>query len=242
MKILGAVLMVLGALLGLLVLCLVMPARLRVVLKQGQWRLWAGMGPVMITLWPRKQKKKKRFRQNKKEQDQQEPAAAKAEKPAVKPEEPAASAPVVQQAPPSPGSDGDGPNKWEKSKTRRRWTMPAVSVETLCDFGRLALDAMGQMARVLVLRRLQVHAVIASGDAAHTALAYGSAAASLNLFLPALEEKIRIRRQDVAVECDFETYSPQIELDIEVAARLGALLIVGLRVAYRFVQLYRRDN
>ena len=90
------VLMVLGALLGLLVLCLVMPARLRVVLKQGQWRLWAGMGPVMITLWPRKQKKKKRFRQNKKEQDQQEPAAAKAEKPAVKPEEPAASAPVVQ--------------------------------------------------------------------------------------------------------------------------------------------------
>ena len=120
--------------------------------------------------------------------------------------------------------------------------MPAVSVETLCDYGRLVLDAMGQMARVLVLRRLQVHAVIASGDAAHTALAYGSAAASLNLFLPALEEKIRIRRQDVAVECDFETYSPQIELDIEVAARLGALLIVGLRVAYRFVQLYRRDN
>ena len=46
----------------------------------------------------------------------------------------------------------------------------------------------------------------------------------------------------MAARLHFETYSPQIELDIEVAARLGALLIVGLRVAYRFVQLYRRDN
>ena len=135
-----------------------------------------------------------------------------------------------------------GQTSGRKAKHAAAGPCRQVPVETLCDYGRLALDAMGQMARVLVLRRLQVHAVIASGDAAHTALAYGSAAASLNLFLPALEEKIRIRRQDIAVECDFETDSPQIELDIEVAARLGALLIVGLRVAYRFMQLYRRDN
>lgn len=231
MKIIGIVLIVLGCLLGFLLLLLLLPARVRVAVQADTLLLWGGLGPVMIRVWPRREKKPKKEKIKKRKPRKGHEAPVPQEPPA------AAEAKAPQQtAEPAPTA-GKGPTVSAQKEAESQSAMPKISLEMITAYCRLAVDAMGQMKRRLVIRQLTIHAVIAAQDAAVTAMAYGSAAAAVNLLLPMLEENFRIRKEDIAVDCDFNSTRPTIEFTIELSAMVLSMLLIGLKVLRRFLQI-----
>lgn len=230
MKIIGIVLIILGCIVGLLFLLLLLPARVRVAVKADELFLWAGLGPLMIRVLPvreKKPKKQKKKKQRKAPPDEA-PVPQATEAPAKAPKADEGKAPTVS-AQPEGGAKG-------------KFSMPKFSVETIAAYCRLAVDAMGQMKRCLIIRRLEIHAVIATGDAAVTAMAYGSAAAAVNMLLPLLEENFRMRKKDIAVDCDFNRSEPTIDFTIELSAVVLPMLLIGMRVLRGFLKLNREMN
>ena len=244
MKILLTLLQVLGwallILLGLLFLLLLLPARVRLRLKAEKLFLWVGLGPIMFRLLPPKEKKPRAGKRRKMaEQEALAPEPAAVATPPDTPESQKGQdspARVTREDAPQPGESPGGKGRFSLPK------FPKISVEFICEMARFALDAMGKFTKLLVVRRLFLHATIATGDAATTAMAYGGASAAVHTLLPSLEERLRIRKQDILIECDFEGQQPQIELDIEISALVLSMLITTLCLLVRFLKLMKKNK
>lgn len=243
LKLLLVLAWVLGGLLVLLLLVLLSPARVRLALQGQVFSLWVGLGPVRLRLLParpkkpKKQKKPRRFAGKKGKADQEDRPAG--------PEQPGeAGRPAVTiesqpEPPPRKAQEKEGKNPAGK---KLDFEKIKLTVEQLTGYIRLAVEAMGRLVRLLTVRRLQIHAVVATGDAASTAIAFGSAAAALNLLLPWLEQRLRIKNQDIAVECAFEQQQSTVEFDIEIRALVGQLLFAAVRVGLQFWKLYQENQ
>lgn len=250
-KILLAVLLVfaglLGALLLLLLIVLLLPLRLRLALREGTFFLWAGLGPFRLRLLPAKPKKEKKPRAKRRR-------AKERQRPQTVPQEEASGpAPTLRLEPEGETPDRPAPlaaEEGEKLRRRKRpkrgkklnWDKIKLTAQQLTDYARLALDAMGQLRRRIVVRRLQVRAIVATGDAASTAVAFGSAAAALGLLEPMMEEKFRIKRRDIAVDCAFDRTESEVEFDVEFSALTVRLLAAGLRIGLRFWKQYKENQ
>ena len=233
----------LGMLLLLLLIALLLPVRARIALREGIFFLWAGLGPFRLRLLPPKPKKEKKPRWNGKEREARESRRS------VQPEERASGErpPAVQAEPeqepvlPKPERRGRSKKK-PKGGKKLDFEKIKLTAQQLTEYARLALDAMGQVRRRVVIRRLEVHAVVATGDAASTAVAFGSAAVALSLLEPMLEQKFRVKRRDIAVDCAFDRTESTVEFDVEISALVIRLLVLGLRVGLRFWKLYKKNQ
>lgn len=216
MKIIGIVLIILGCILGLFLLILLLPARVRVAVKEDKLYLWGGLGPLMIRVLPMREKKPKKQKTHRRHKALPEELPATQAASTGKKSQSGGKAPTVSTQPEAEG----------KSK----FSMPRFSLEVISAYCRLAVDAIGQMKRHLIIRQLEIHAVIATEDAAVTAMAYGSAAAAVNLLLPVLEGNFRIRKEDISVDCDFGRNASAVDFTIELSAIVLPMLIIGIRV------------
>ena len=234
MKILLRVLIGLGGLLlfllVLLLLVLLLPARVRVMLRQEKFFLWVGLGPFRLRLLPWKEKKPKK------------------QKKSEKPEE---AKPQNREPPPSPPPQAERPGeaarpapqiRKEKESTPVFGGMEKLDIPYIMDLIHLGLSAMGQFRRVLRVDRFLLDCAIATGDAAKTAMAYGAAAAGVGIFLPLLEENLRVRKKDIQVICDFEGTESQIFLEVQVSALVFQLLIIGIKVLRGFLRLRKQHD
>lgn len=234
MKILLWVLIGLGGLLlfllVLLLLVLLLPARVRVMLRQEKFFLWVGLGPFRLRLLPWKEKKPKK------------------QKKSEKPEE---AKPQKRESPPSPPPQAERPGeaagpapqiRKEKESTPVSGGMEKLDIPYIMDLIHLGLSAMGQFRRALRVDRFLLDCAIATGDAAKTAMAYGAAAAGVGMFLPLLEENLRVRKKDIQVICDFEGTESQIFLEVQVSALVFQLLIIGIKVLRGFLRLRKQHD
>lgn len=234
MKILLWVLIGLGGLLlfllVLLLLILLLPARVRVMLRQEKFFLWVGLGPFRLRLLPWKEKKPKKQK---------------------KPEKPEEAKPQKRETPPSPPPQAARPGeaagpapqiRKEKESTPVSGGMEKLDIPYIMDLIHLGLSAMGQFRRALRVDRFLLDCAIATGDAAKTAMAYGAAAAGVGMFLPLLEENLRVRKKDIQVICDFEGTESQIFLEVQVSALVFQLLIIGIKVLRGFLRLRKQHD
>ncbi len=120
--------------------------------------------------------------------------------------------------------------------------MEKLDIPYIMDLIHLGLSAMGQFRRVLRVDRFLLDCAIATGDAAKTAMAYGAAAAGVGMFLPLLEENLRVRKKDIQVICDFEGTESQIFLEVQVSALVFQLLIIGIKVLRGFLRLRKQHD
>ncbi len=234
MKILLWVLIGLGGLLlfllVLLLLILLLPARVRVMLRQEKFFLWVGLGPFRLRLLPWKEKKPKKQK---------------------KPEKPEEAKPQKRETPPSPPPQAARPGeaagpapqiRKEKESTPASGGMEKLDIPYIMDLIHLGLSAMEQFRRALRVDRFLLDCAIATGDAAKTAMAYGAAAAGVGMFLPLLEENLRVRKKDIQVICDFEGTESQIFLEVQVSALVFQLLIIGIKVLRGFLRLRKQHD
>lgn len=234
MKILLWVLIGLGGLLlfllVLLLLVLLLPARVRVMLRQEKFFLWVGLGPFRLRLLPWKEKKPK------KQKKSENPEEAKPQK---------------REPPPSPPPQAERPGeaagpapqiRKEKESTPVSGGMEKLDIPYIMDLIHLGLSAMEQFRRALRVDRFLLDCAIATGDAAKTAMAYGAAAAGVGMFLPLLEENLRVRKKDIQVICDFEGTESQIFLEVQVSALVFQLLIIGIKVLRGFLRLRKQHD
>ena len=234
MKILLWVLIGLGGLLlfllVLLLLVLLLPARVRVMLRQEKFFLWVGLGPFRLRLLPWKEKNPEK------------------QKKSEKPEE---AKPQNREPPPSPPPQAERPGeaarpapqiRKEKESTPVSGGMEKLDIPYIMDLIHLGLSAMGQFRRALRVDRFLLDCAIATGDAAKTAMAYGAAAAGVGMFLPLLEENLRVRKKDIQVICDFEGTESQIFLEVQVSALVFQLLIIGIKVLRGFLRLRKQHD
>ncbi len=234
MKILLWVLIGLGGLLlfllVLLLLVLLLPARVRVMLRQEKFFLWVGLGPFRLRLLPWKEKKPKKQK---------------------KPEKPEEAKPQKRESPPSPPPQAERPGeaagpapqiRKEKESAPASGGMEKLDIPYIMDLIHLGLSAMEQFRRALRVDRFLLDCAIATGDAAKTAMAYGAAAAGVGMFLPLLEENLRVRKKDIQVICDFEGTESQIFLEVQVSALVFQLLIIGIKVLRGFLRLRKQHD
>lgn len=188
------------------------------------------MGPFRLRLLPWKEKKPKK------------------QKKSEKPEE---AKPQNREPPPSPPPQAERPGeaarpapqiRKEKESTPVSGGMEKLDIPYIMDLIHLGLSAMGQFRRVLRVDRFLLDCAIATGDAAKTAMAYGAAAAGVGMFLPLLEENLRVRKKDIQVICDFEGTESQIFLEVQVSALVFQLLIIGIKVLRGFLRLRKQHD
>lgn len=234
MKILLWVLIGLGGLLlfllVLLLLVLLLPARVRVMLRQEKFFLWVGLGPFRLRLLPWKKKKPQKQKKSEK------PEEAKPQN-----REPPPSSPPQAERPGEAARPAPQIRK-EKESTPVFGGMEKLDIPYIMDLIHLGLSAMVQFRRVLRVDRFLLDCAIAAGDAAKTAMAYGAAAAGAGMFLPLLEENLRVRKKDIQVICDFEGTESQIFLEVQVSALVFQLLIIGIKVLRGFLRLRKQHD
>ena len=117
-----------------------------------------------------------------------------------------------------------------------------LTLEIICDYIRLGVEALGMLRRRLVLSNLTCHLKVASKDAAGTALLYGRVAAAVSAVYPVLEQNLRIKKTDIAVDADFESEKLEILIDITLAVCPLRLLIAGVILLFQFLKIYRKSK
>ena len=106
-----------------------------------------------------------------------------------------------------------------------------LPVTFLYNLGSAALRAAGSLRRKISVDLLEAHILLAGGDPASVAVAYGSANAVIGMVLPLLEQNFHIRRRDIRTAVDFEKPHSEIRGSTAICAfpRLFAAYHVLLR-------------
>ena len=115
-----------------------------------------------------------------------------------------------------------------------------LTLEIICDFLRLAAEALGAMRRRLVIQNLTCHLKVASGDAAGTALLYGRVTAAVSALYPVLEHNLRIQKTDIGIDADFEGNKMDILSDITLAVCPLRLLMAAVVLLIHFLKINQK--
>ena len=143
--------------------------------------------------------------------------------------------PAAQKTPP--------PKKKTKKKPEKEKKGSALSIKEL-DFGEaicLALDMLLDLRNRLVIHRLRVDVMIATGDAAKTGVLLGNTAAVSGMILPLLEQNFVISDFGIYVDGDFqaETPSTRAMLGITISLRPIHLPLILLKYSRRLLAIWR---
>ena len=112
------------------------------------------------------------------------------------------------------------PDTWEKLSLLRQ-LLP------------VALRAAGSLRRKISVDLLEAHILLAGGDPASVAVAYGSANAVIGMVLPLLEQNFHIRRRDIRTAVDFEKPHSEIRARAALSLTVGQGTAFGLRFGWQ---------
>lgn len=165
-------------------------------------------GPVKITLFPRKNRKRKPKTTDSSEKTTEETTKASSEKKRPKTEKD------------EPGMQSGG------------------SLERFVPWIRLALDFLGALRRKIRLDNLYLHVVLAGDDPCDLAVNYGRAWAAVGDLLPKLERIFVIRKRDIQVGCDFAAEKITVAARGDMTMTLGRTLCLGTIYGIRALKIF----
>lgn len=165
-------------------------------------------GPVKITLFPRKKRKKKLKTTDSSEKTTEETTKSPSEKKRPKTEKD------------EPGMQSCG------------------SLERFVPWIRLGLDFLGALRRKIRLDNLYLHVVLAGDDPCDLAVNYGRAWAAVGDLLPKLERIFVIRKRDIQVDCDFAAEKITVAARGDMTMTLGRTLCLGTIYGIRALKIF----
>ena len=168
-------------------------------------------GPVKITLFPRKKRKKKPKTADSLEKTTQETTKASSEK----------------KRPETETTEKDEPGM-----------QSGGSLERLLPWIRLGLDFLGALRRKIRLDKLYLHVVLARDDPCDLAVNYGRAWAAVGDLLPKLERIFVIRKRDIQVGCDFAAEKITVAARGDMTMTLGRTLCLGTIYGIRALKIF----
>ena len=116
-------------------------------------------------------------------------------------------------------------------------------VAALIPWARLGARFVGEFFhRRLCVTRLRIRAALAGGDPAKTGQNVGKAWESIGVVLPILERAFRIKERKIAVYPDFTASKTDVEAELAVRVRVGGVVLLGLKYAWRALRLYLRQK
>ena len=192
---------------AILTLIAIVPLGGRIRYNSQGLRAWILIGPVKISVFPLKKKKREEKPEKPKEEKQ------KALKPKKKQEKQDAPMPQVQAAD-KPAEKGG-------------------SVKDFIPFVRLALDFLGDLRRKLRVRKLTFRVILAGDDPCDLAVTYGKTWAAVANFLPLLERALVIGSREIEVECDFAAEKTLVIAGADVTITVGRICVLGVRYGVR---------
>ena len=116
-------------------------------------------------------------------------------------------------------------------------------LEELIPWAKLGARFVGEFFhRKLTVTRLHVRAVLAGGDPAKTAESVGRAWELIGVAVPILEQAFRIKEKKLAVWPDFQASGTDLEAELHVRLRVGGLVLLGLKYAFKALKLLLRQR
>lgn len=199
---------------GIFFVCLLVlawiPLGIRVRYGEAGFEARVIAGPVKITLFPRKNRKRKSKNTDSSEKNAQETTKASSEKKRPKTE-------TTEKDEPGMQSGG--------------------SLERFVPWIRLALDFLGALRRKIRLDNLYLHVVLAGDDPCDLAVNYGRAWAVVGDLLPKLERVFVIGKRDIQVNCDFAAEKITVAARGDMTITLGRTLCLGVIYGIRALKI-----
>lgn len=131
--------------------------------------------------------------------------------------------------------------KKEKEKAKETKEKKSIS-ETISDIKLItdiALAVIKKFFGHLQIRLTRIKIVIATGDAATTAIAYGAITQSLNILLPVLESVKnfkKLKKTEIDIKTDFLADSPTVDVEISFAIRVWHVFDVAFAALGKFIK------
>lgn len=199
---------------GIFFVCLLVlawiPLGIRVSYGEAGFEARVIAGPVKITLFPRKKRKKKPKIADSSEKTTEETRKAPSEKKRPKTE-------TTEKDEPGMQSGG--------------------SLERFVPWIRLGLDFLGALRRKIRLDNLYLHVVLAGDDPCDLAVNYGRAWAVVGDLLPKLERVFVIGKRDIQVNCDFAAEKITVAARGDMTITLGRTLCLGVIYGIRALKI-----
>lgn len=197
-----------GIFFACLVVLALLPLGIRGSYDQTGFTVRVIAGPVKITLFPRKKRKKKLKTTDSSEKTTEETTKSPSEKKRPKTEKD------------EPGMQSGG------------------SLERFEPWIRLGLDFLGALRRKIRLDNLYLHVVLAGDDPCDLAVNYGRAWAAVGDLLPKLERIFVIRKRDIQVGCDFAAEKITVAARGDMTMTLGRTLCLGTIYGIRALKIF----
>ena len=199
---------------GVFFVCLVvlalLPLGIRGSYDQTGFTVRVIAGPVKITLFPRKNRKRKPKTADSSEKTTEETTKAPSEK----------------KRPETETTEKDEPGM-----------QSGGSLERFVPWIRLALDFLGALRRKIRLDNLYLHVVLAGDDPCDLAVNYGRAWAVVGDLLPKLERVFVIGKRDIQVNCDFAAEKITVAARGDMTITLGRTLCLGVIYGIRALKI-----
>ncbi len=233
MNVFLTVLSILGIIIGsvvglvLLIILILLPMRVRAVVKYDEsdgFRLWAGLGPILLKLFPRSKKQKKK-------------SDKKAPKATEKTAEDFAEEPLktVEKA-------ADDPQEKAPEKPKKKGFGDYIKALKFLDYLDILEKATKHFLSKIYFQRLHLDITVASADASKTAQMYGKLDAAIFPLLGLLDSKKKIKDGEVHIRPDFTSEKMKFKLDTEVCFRLYRAIHAGIIILIYIYKTGRRKK
>lgn len=199
-----------GVFFACLVVLALLPLGIRGSYDQTGFTVRVIAGPVKITLFPRKNRKRKS-----KNTDSSE-----------KTTEVTTKSPSEKKRPETETTEKDKPGM-----------QSGGSLERFVPWIRLGLDFLGALRRKIRLDNLYLYLVLAGDDPCDLAVNYGRAWAVVGDLLPKLERVFVIGKRDIQVNCDFAAEKITVAARGDMTITLGRTLCLGVIYGIRALKI-----
>ena len=195
----------------------ILPLGVRIRYNDAGFLLRVIVGPLKITVFPRKKKPKKQKTEPKKKKTEKKQETTDS-----------------GDRPPQPPKPTSEPKEKGGSLTR---FLPLV---------RLGLKFLGDFRRKLRVDNLYLRLVLAGDDPCDLAVNYGRVWAAVGNMMPQLERLFVIKKRDIQVECDFAAEEISVIAHMDITITLGRLLtlavVYGIRALFVFLYMKRKGG
>lgn len=137
-----------------------------------------------------------------------------------------------------PAAPKEQPKKKPKEDKPPKLTEKPTLTETVTAFKDLAAGILRRLARHVKLDELRLRVLVASDDAAKTAMEYGTVCAAAGAVRSAAEgmRRVDLQRVHVEVECDFLAETPEIDAELCISVRVWRLALIALFAARPLIE------